>query len=231
MNTILQELTEKYPDLNGCREDIGKAFEAMKRSFENKGKLLLAGNGGSASDCEHVMGELMKGFVSKRPVPSSMREKLMKQEDEEGNYLADHLQGALPAISLVSQTSLMTAFANDVAADMIFAQQVYGYGQPGDVLAVFSTSGNSVNVVRAVQVAKTLGLVTIGFSGRDGGRLKELCDIAILVPYDRTHDIQERHLPVYHAICLMLEETFFSHENCTWRNRHRRNEMRGGSRF
>ncbi|MGG4032677.1 SIS domain-containing protein [Paenibacillus cisolokensis] len=209
MSAILARLMEKYPDLGGCEGQIAEAFEALRRTFAGGGKLLLAGNGGSAADCEHVVGELMKGFMSKRPVPAEMRDKLAMYGEAEADYLAGHLQGALPAISLVSQSALSTAFINDVAADMVFAQQVYGYGRPGDALLVFSTSGNSLNVVRAVQVAKAVGLTTIAMTGESGGRLKELCDIAIRVPYTSTPDIQERHLPIYHALCMMLEEAFF----------------------
>ncbi|GIQ65846.1 phosphoheptose isomerase [Paenibacillus cisolokensis] len=209
MSAILARLMEKYPDLGGCGGQIAEAFEALRRTFAGGGKLLLAGNGGSAADCEHVVGELMKGFMSKRPVPAEMRDKLAMYGEAEADYLAGHLQGALPAISLVSQSALSTAFINDVAADMVFAQQVYGYGRPGDALLVFSTSGNSLNVVRAVQVAKAVGLTTIAMTGESGGRLKELCDIAIRVPYTSTPDIQERHLPIYHALCMMLEEAFF----------------------
>jgi len=209
MSAILNDLFVKYPDLEPCRESVARAFEAMKRSFAQGGKMLLAGNGGSAADCEHVVGELMKGFMSKRPLGPAEREKMLIH-GEDGVYIADRLQGALPAISLVSHTALATAFINDVAADMVFAQQVYGYGRPEDTLVVFSTSGNSVNVVRAVQVAKSLGMTAIGFTGQGGGRLKELCDVVIRVPSDRTPDIQERHLPIYHVLCMMLEEVFFA---------------------
>ncbi|WP_219838410.1 SIS domain-containing protein [Paenibacillus sp. R14(2021)] len=209
MSTVFSGLFHKYPDLEPCREEVKGAFEAMKRSYEQCGKMLLAGNGGSAADCEHVVGELMKGFMSQRPLPPSEREKMLVH-GEEGAYIADRLQGALPAISLVSQSALATAYINDVAADMVFAQQVYGYGRQEDTLVVFSTSGNSANVVRAVQVAKSLGMTTIGFTGQGGGRLKELCDITVRVPYTSTPDIQERHLPIYHALCMMLEEAFFA---------------------
>ncbi|SFI74099.1 D-sedoheptulose 7-phosphate isomerase [Paenibacillus sp. UNC496MF] len=208
MSDVFNGLFAKYPDLEPCRESIRQAFEAMEASFRKGGKMLLAGNGGSAADCEHVVGELMKGFMSPRKLPASEREKMLIH-GEEGQYIADRLQGALPAISLVSQSALATAYINDVAADMVFAQQVYGYGRPEDTLVVFSTSGNSANVVRAVQVAKSLGLATIGLTGQGGGRLKELCDVTVRVPYAGTPDIQERHLPIYHVLCMMLEEAFF----------------------
>ncbi|MDI4648212.1 D-sedoheptulose-7-phosphate isomerase [Cohnella hashimotonis] len=208
MNRTLDELIAKYPELEVCSADIEAAFEAARSSFARGGKMLLAGNGGSAADCEHVVGELMKGFMSPRRLGESERERLAVW-GEEGAYMADRLQGALPAISLVSQSALATAYINDVAADMVFAQQVYGYGKPEDTLVVFSTSGSSVNVVRAVQVAKSLGLATIAFTGSGGGKLASLCEVTIRVPYDRTPDIQERHLPIYHALCMMLEEAFF----------------------
>ncbi|SDO39010.1 D-sedoheptulose 7-phosphate isomerase [Paenibacillus sp. yr247] len=210
MSKTLVQLLVKYPDLEPCRASIQEAFEAMKQSFEKGGKMLLAGNGGSAADCEHVVGELMKGFMSPRKLPLEQREKLMIHGEEQGMYLADHLQGALPAISLVSHTAFATAYNNDVAADMVFAQQVYGYGRPEDTLVVFSTSGNSANIVHAAQVAQSLGVTTIGLTGEGGGRLKELCDIIIRVPYRSTPDIQERHLPIYHVLCMMLEEAFFA---------------------
>ncbi|MFD2334363.1 SIS domain-containing protein [Cohnella sp. GCM10020058] len=208
MSRTLDELIAKYPELAVCRTDIEAAFEAARDSFARGGKMLLAGNGGSAADCEHVVGELMKGFMSPRRLGKAARDKFAVW-GEEGAYMADRLQGALPAISLVSQSALATAYINDVAADMVFAQQVYGYGKPKDTLVVFSTSGNSVNVVRAVQVAKSLGLATIALTGSGGGKLVSMCDVTIRVPYERTPDIQERHLPIYHALCIMLEEAFF----------------------
>lgn len=209
MHTRLEKLFEKYPELAECQASIEEAFTAIKRAFESGRKLLLAGNGGSAADCEHVVGELMKGFMSKRPLSQELKEKF-KAVSGGNDYLVEHLQGALPAISLVSQSALMTAFANDVASDMVFAQQVFGYGKEGDVFVGFSTSGNSTNINHAVKVAKGLGLVTIGFTGKSGGTLKELCDVTITVPYDSTPDIQERHLPIYHTLCIMLEEAFFA---------------------
>lgn len=209
MSKTLEQLLVKYPDLEPCRTSIQAAFEAIKLSFEKGGKMLLSGNGGSAADCEHVVGELMKGFMSPRKLPKKQRDLMMIHGEEQGTYLADHLQGALPAISLVSHTAFATAFNNDVAADMVFAQQVYGYGKQEDTLVVFSTSGNSANIVHAVQVAKSMGVTTIGLTGEGGGRLKDLCDVIIRVPYSSTPDIQERHLPIYHVICMMLEEAFF----------------------
>ncbi|MGG3468191.1 SIS domain-containing protein [Neobacillus pocheonensis] len=208
MNAKLVKLFNKYPELVECQSSIENSFNAIRLAYESGRKVLLAGNGGSAADCEHVVGELMKGFMSKRPLPHEMKDKLASVSDGD-DYLGNHLQGALPAISLVSHSALMTAFANDVAPDMVFAQQVYGYGKAGDVFIGFSTSGNSKNINHAVKVAKALGLVTIGFTGKNGGALKELCDVTISVPFESTPDIQERHLPIYHTLCLLLEEAFF----------------------
>jgi D-sedoheptulose 7-phosphate isomerase len=151
----------------------------------------------------------MKGYLLPRPVPDEVREELVNLFPEEGSYLADHLQGALPTLSLVSQMALITAYANDVAADMIFAQQVYGYGQPGDTLIGISTSGNSRNVLHALRVARARGLQSIGITGKSGGEMARLCDVALRVPREQTTDIQERHLAIYHALCAMLEEEFF----------------------
>jgi D-sedoheptulose 7-phosphate isomerase len=209
MNAALAKLVDKYPELAVCTEDILQAYEILKQCYLGGGKTMLCGNGGSAADCEHIAGELMKGFMSRRPIAPEMRERLQRFGEEEGRYLADHLQGALPAISLVSHSALMTAYANDVAADMVFAQQVFGYAKPGDVLIGISTSGNSGNVLRALQVAAALGVKTIGLTGRTGGRMQGLCDVTIRVPWDSTPDVQERHLPIYHSLCIMLEEEFF----------------------
>lgn len=209
MNEVLRKLIAKYPELDVCLPDIELAVELLIRSYRNGGQTLVCGNGGSAADAEHIVGELMKGFMAKRPVSGDVRDKLQELFPGDAAFLADHLQGALPAISLVSHTALSTAFINDVAAEMVFAQQVYGYGRPGDAVIGLSTSGNSANVVRAMQIAKARGLHTIGFTGRSGGKLKELCDVTIRVPYDSTPDIQERHLPIYHAVCILLEEAFF----------------------
>lgn len=210
MSAITLQLVAKYPELADCVPDIEQAYQMLATCYKGGGKLLLCGNGGSASDCDHIVGELMKGFNSKRPLPENRRRELVEAFPEDGDDLADHLQGALPAISLVSHSALISAYANDVRADMIFAQQVYGYGVQGDVLIGLSTSGNSSNVIKAMQVAKARGLRTIAMTGRSGGQMAGMADVAIRVPYDRTPDIQERHLPIYHALCLLLEEAFFA---------------------
>jgi D-sedoheptulose 7-phosphate isomerase len=206
----IQQLIFSYPGLDVCRADIEAAFNVLRDCYRGGGKVLTCGNGGSAADAEHIVGELMKGYLLKRPVPQEIRTKLTGTSPEDGEYLADHLQGGLSAISLVSQTSLLSAIANDTAADMVYAQQVYVYGREGDALIGISTSGNSMNVIRAVQVARTLGLHTIGLTGRTGGKLRSLCDVCIRVPANDTTLIQERHLPIFHVLCAMLEEEFFA---------------------
>jgi D-sedoheptulose 7-phosphate isomerase len=207
--TRIEQLIFSYPGLDVCVADIKAAFNLLRDCYLHGGKVLTCGNGGSASDAEHIVGELMKGYLLKRPVPEAMRAKLLSSNPDDGGYLAEHLQGGLPAISLVSQTSLLSAIANDTAADMVYAQQVYAYGREGDVLIGISTSGNSMNVIRALQVARALGLHTIGLTGRTGGKLKPLCDVCIRVPAQDTALIQERHLPIFHVLCAMLEEEFF----------------------
>ena len=205
----LDALITRYPDLNPIATDIDRAYATLLECFQNGGKALLCGNGGSAADCEHIVGELMKGYLSPRPLPAAVRESILAACPDDGDYLASHLQGALPAVSLVSQVSLTSAIANDVAADMVFAQQVYGYGRPGDVLLAISTSGNSRNVLRAAQVARALGLRAIGFTGHTGGALRALCSVCVCVPPQATAEVQERHLAIYHALCGMLEAAIF----------------------
>ena len=209
MISILEKMAEKHPDLKVCLTDIQQAYDLLEASFRRGGKLLLCGNGGSAADSEHIVGELMKGYLLKRPLPEAVRRKLIEENPHTGQYLADHLQGALPALSLVSQTSLFTAFSNDVAADMVFAQQVYGYGRPGDVVVGISTSGNSRNVVQALQVGRAAGLRTLGFTGRTGGQMGPFCDVLVAAPAEATAAVQEQQLAIYHALCAMLEEAFF----------------------
>lgn len=209
MHSSLAYLLEKYPPMEALLPAIQRAYDTLLACYRTGGQVLICGNGGSASDAEHVVGELMKGYLSRRPVPADLRHALTDSFPVEGAYLANHLQGALPTISLASHTSLITAIVNDIAGDLIFAQQVYGYGRPGDVLLAISTSGTSANVLHAARVARVRGLTTIGFTGRSGGQLATLADIALTVPADRTADIQERHLALYHALCAMLEEALF----------------------
>lgn len=205
----LETLVARYPDLESCLPQIDRAFGLWKESFASGCKTLVCGNGGSAADSEHIVGELMKGFLLKRPVNKGFVQQAEERFGQHGTYLATHLQGALPAISLTSQQGLISAYGNDVAFDMAYAQQVYGYGRPGDVLVGLSTSGNSKNVVHAIQVAKLRSLVTIGFTGRGGGQMADLCDVTIRVPDTETYRIQERHSAIYHTLCIMLEEAFF----------------------
>lgn len=209
MHAELERLATRYPDLDPVIPAIDAAFRAIRETFHAGGTLLICGNGGSAADSDHIVGELMKGFELKRPVGSDLREKLAGIDDARGNYLADRLQGALPAISLSAQTALTSAIVNDTAGDMAYAQQVLGYGSAGSAVLGISTSGNSANVVNALHVARALGLRTIGLTGRTGGTMSGLCDVAICVPYDRTSDVQERHLAIYHSLCIMLELEFF----------------------
>jgi len=211
-NNLLKEfdtLFSNYPQLDDCQGDIISAFELIKECYLSNGLIMTCGNGGSASDAGHIVGELMKGFKLKRPLTAEQEKKLTGFFPEEGKYLSSHLQQAIPAITLTDQTSLSSAFANDVAQDMVFAQQVFGYGKPGDVLIGFSTSGNSPNVVNACKVAKAFGMKTIAMTGDAGGELLKICDITIRVPAHETYRIQEYHLPVYHCICAMLEDYFF----------------------
>lgn len=207
--TKIEQLIVTYPELEPCLPDIQAAFEILRACYRGGGKVLVCGNGGSAADAEHIVGELMKGYLLKRSIPADMRARLVSASPESGAYLAGALQGALPAISLVSQTSLLSAIANDTAPDMGFAQQVYGYGREGDVLIGLSTSGNARNVIYAMQVARTLRMHTCALTGPTGGTLKSLCDVCICAPGESTPAIQERHLPIYHALCAMLEEEFF----------------------
>jgi D-sedoheptulose 7-phosphate isomerase len=206
---FIAHLLQKIPDLAACGQTIQNAYQVLETCYAAGNKVLICGNGGSAADSEHIVGELMKGYFLKRPLSAELRARFANFFPERGEYLADHLQGALPAISLVSQVSLVTAFANDVAADMIFAQQVFGYGRSEDVLLGISTSGNSPNVINALQVGKVLGLHNIGLTGARPCAMDVFCDVVIHVPLEFTPDIQERHEAIYHALCACLEERFF----------------------
>jgi phosphoheptose isomerase len=210
---LIDQLCERYPSLTTVKPAIKEACDKLIACYENGGKLLVCGNGGSCSDSDHVVGELMKSFELKRPISSGLKEKLASIDPERGSYLANHLQQGLPAISLTAHTALITAIANDIDGEVIFAQQVIGYGQPGDVLLAISSSGNSKNVLDACLVAKAMNLKVIGLTGETGGKMKELCDILINVPGKRTYMVQELHLPVYHLLCLAVEHHFFGTTN------------------
>ena len=209
INQHIQTLIDRYPKLIVCRETIQQAYDIMKASYAQGRKLLVCGNGGSASDSEHIVGELMKEFKLKREVYKDQADAMKNIDPELGAILAKHLQGALPAITLTGHSSLTTAFMNDSNPELIFAQQVNGYGKPNDVFLGISTSGNSRNVLFAAVAAKAKGLHVIGLTGQRDSRLKGLADICIQVPETETYKIQELHLPVYHCLCMMLEEHFF----------------------
>lgn len=206
---IKEELFERYSILANCREDIEKAFNCLCESYHKGGKLLVAGNGGSAADSEHIVGELMKSLLFFRNIRPDLQEKLVKHFGTDGNQLAGKLEGALPAIPLTSMPALTSAFANDVDATVSFAQMLYGYGSNKDVFLGITTSGNSQNIVYAFMVAKAIGMSSIALTGENGGRCKELADILIRVPERETFKVQELHLPIYHALCAMLEAEFF----------------------
>lgn len=208
----LNELFDRYPALLPCRGSVEGATAAMVDSYRRGGKLLICGNGGSAADSQHIVGELMKGFALRRRLSEEWLAKLSNVSAVHAEYLVRNLQGALPAVSLASEGALATAFANDVAADIAYAQQVFGMGKAEDILLGISTSGKSMNVIYAAVVARALGMRVIGLTGDTGGELAQLCDVCICVPSQETFAIQEYHLPVYHAICLAIEEEFFGDE-------------------
>lgn len=203
---IIDELYARYPQLRGCADEIAAAMEALLACYRNGGKVLTCGNGGSAADAEHIVGELMKKFRRPRAIDADIVAKLPAE-------LAAKLEGALPAVSLVSMSGILTAFANDVAWETAFAQQVYGLGQRGDVLIALSTSGNSANCVNAALVARAKGMKVVALTGADGGKLAELADAAIRVQETETYKVQELHLPIYHALCAALEAELFREED------------------
>ncbi len=205
----IANLLDRHPELQVCKEDIVKAYELLKKAYASGRKMLVSGNGGSASDAEHIVGELMKEFKLKRKVYVEQADALKKIDPEMGQVLAEHLQGALPAISLTSHSSLTTAFINDGMPELIFAQQLNGYGRAGDVYLGISTSGNSKNVLYAAVNAKAKGMKVIGLTGAKENQLMKFADVCIRVPETETYKIQELHMPVYHCLCLMLEDTFF----------------------
>jgi len=202
-------LIERYPKLAPCREAIINGFLILEESYKNGGKLLIAGNGGSAADSEHIVGELMKAFKLPRKLKEDFKEKLISEHAELGTVLAENLQGALPTIALDGHLALTTAYMNDCEPLLCFAQQVNGFGNNGDVFLGISTSGNSKNVLYAAVCAKAKGMKVIGLTGEKDSKLSELADVCIQAPSCETYMIQEYHLPIYHCLCLMLEEKFF----------------------
>lgn len=210
MKVTIEELIERYPKLEREKENIVKAYECLVDCYKHKGKLLVAGNGGSAADAEHIVGELMKGFVEPRKLPQELVDDLIAVDTEMGKELGDKLQDALPAIALVGHVALSTAYLNDVDPLLGFAQQLNGYGNEGDVFLAISTSGNSKNISYASVVAKAKGMKVIGLTGGNGGKLKAIADVTIVAPETETYKIQEYHLPIYHWLCLALEDYFMS---------------------
>lgn len=207
--TQIDLLIQRYPQLEDCKNDILLAFELLKECYSNDNKLLVCGNGGSAADAEHIVGELMKGFKKQRKITPNKSRALIDVHAEMGKILAENLQGALSAIALDGHMALSTAYMNDCEPLLCFAQQVNGYGCCGDVLLGISTSGNSKNVLYAAITARARGLKVIGLTGVKESKLSNLADVCIRVPETETYMIQELHLPVYHCLCLMLEEEFF----------------------
>lgn len=206
----MEELLTRYPALKCCAEEIGKTAEILISGFKAGNKLMLCGNGGSCADCEHITGELMKGFLSRRPISPEKRAEMKKLNPDIGEDVLSKLQLAVPAIPLPSLTALNSAFCNDVDPSLVYAQELMGLGTPGDMLLCISTSGNSANCVAAAEVGKALGLTVIALTGAKGGRLKEKADICICVPETETFKVQELHLPVYHYLCAEVEATIFS---------------------
>ena len=207
----IETLLTRYPALQSCEPDLTAAVEALLATYKKGGKLIVCGNGGSAADAEHIVGELMKGFLLPRKLGADMKAKFDAACPASADYFMKNLQGALPALSLVNTVALGTAFANDQAPDLVFAQQVLGMGNPEDTLLAISTSGNSTNVLYALDMARAKGLSTIALTGRSGGKMaaEHRADITIRVPEDETYKIQELHLPVYHMLCIAVEQEFF----------------------
>jgi D-sedoheptulose 7-phosphate isomerase len=210
MSHILDQLFTRYDELKFLQQEITEAAGIIINSYKRGGKLLICGNGGSSADSGHIAGELMKGFIMRRPLDNSLQKKIKELSPEHGEMLSGSLQQGLPAISLSAHNDLMTAIINDLDGNLVFAQQVTGYGKEGDVLLGLSSSGNSKDVLYALIIARAMGLKTIGMTGNSGGKMREKCDVLINVPEKATHLVQELHIPIYHALCLMVEEAFFN---------------------
>ncbi len=203
------ELIERYPALTACEAEIDRTVDALIACYARGGKLLVCGNGGSGADADHIVGELAKGFLKKRPLSDAKRADMKARFGGISDEVLDKLQGGLPAISLGAFSALNSAFCNDVDPELVYAQAVMALGGAGDVFFGISTSGNAKNVAAAAAVAKALGLFVIGLSGEHGGTLRELADVCICVPERETYKVQELHLPVYHHVCAAVEEHFF----------------------
>lgn len=212
-NEILNRLLNRFPKLDNCDREIRNAVKMITECYKNSGKILICGNGGSASDSLHIVGELMKSFMLPRKLKSEYVEKIKEIFPENLEYFIENLQGTLPAISLVSETALTTAYSNDNSADLCFAQQVLGHGNNNDILIAISTSGNSKNVIYASQIAKVKNMKVISLTGKNGGNLKNLSDININVEEQETFIIQEYHLPIYHTLCFAVENEIFGDDN------------------
>ena len=206
---ILNDLVARYPALAESAVALETLIDTLVSTYENGGKLLAAGNGGSGADADHIVGELMKGFCRRRPLSDEKKAALIAADPVRGKHLAEVLQQGLPAIALTGHAALSTAFSNDCDPNAVFAQQVLGYGRAGDVLLVISTSGNAENLMLAVTVAKAMGIHTALLTGAVGGKLAGVCDTVIRVPETETYKVQEYHLPLYHALCLAIEDAFF----------------------
>ena len=209
MGYSIDTLFRRHPELSDIKAEITESLELIKTAFEYGNKLYVCGNGGSASDAEHIVGELMKGFLMKRELPQDLKDKFKESFGKDGEEIASRLQQGLPAVALTGHPSLSTAFNNDVDPALTFSQQLLALGRKGDVLLVITTSGNSDNIIKCLKTAKVLGIKTIALTGRDGGKCRDLADCTIIAPADETYIIQEYHLPIYHALCAALEEYFY----------------------
>lgn len=209
MASEIQNLIHRFPNLKFLKDNIESIVQSVMDTYKSGGKILVCGNGGSSADADHIVAELMKSYAKSRPLTDDLKNKLNGIAKDRGPILASHLEQGIPAISLSSATALNTAISNDIGADFIFAQQVISYGYKGDILIGISTSGNSQNVIDALIAAKAKNLICIGFTGKEGGNMKDYCDILINVPESKTALIQELHLPIYHTICDLIEQKLF----------------------
>ena len=209
----MDQFCKKHPELSGLRDSIGQAAELIIKSYTAGGKLLVCGNGGSSSVSDHLVCELMKSFESERPLDKSLKKRLNEIAGVRGKFLAEKLEHGLPAISLSAHTALLTAISNDKDVNLVFAQQIIGFGDENDILIGISTSGNSQNVIDACITANALNLKVIGFTGKTGGKLKQYCDVLVNVPESRTAFVQELQLPIFHILCLIVENHFYAHKN------------------